>query len=201
MTILAPTQKHDPIQQHLYSRLKQIQHGMQAKDTEVAANKYALSEAQNARDIARDRLSEVEKQTLEVQTNVGVLTKKVSDIQRQLKSKESDLKATQTLQEKENEEFQVKLQQKLEDIQTELASERDKNLSLQEQFQQASKELADKSARVRSLEKAQQKVETQLDIERMRVDQLQKLAASASESQHNQEMEVQYEVYDSFCDS
>ena len=201
MTILAPTQKHDPIQQHLYSRLKQIQHGMQAKDTEVAAKKYALSEAQNARDIARDRLSDVEKQTLEVQTNVGVLTKKVSDIQRQLKSKESDLKATQKLQETENEEFQVKLQQKLEDIQTELASERDKALSLQEQFQQGSKELADKSARVRSLEKAQQKVETQLDIERMRVDQLQKLAASASESQHNQEMEVQYEVYDSFCDS
>ena len=178
---------------------------MQSKDTEVAAKKYALSEAQNAKDIASGRLNEVEKKTLEVQANVGVLTKKVSDIQRQLKLKESVLKATQ---EEENEEFQAlineeiqNLQQKLEVIRTNLTSERDKALSFQVQFQQASKELADKLARVQSLEKAQQNVETQLDIERMRVDQLQKLAVPASESQHNQEMEVQYEVYDSFCDS
>ena len=164
---------------------------------EAAAKKNALSDAQNARDAARGRRNEVEKKTLEAQTHVGVLTKKMSDVQRQLELKESELKAAQKLQEKENEEFQAlineeiqKLQQNLEVIQTELTSEREKALSFREQFQQASKEFADKSARVQSLEKAQQKLETQLDIERMRVDQLQKLADSAAESQHNQEMEV-----------
>ena len=50
---------------------------MQLKDidTEVAAKKYALSEAQNARDIARSRLSDVEKKMLEVQTFLNIIPK------------------------------------------------------------------------------------------------------------------------------
>ena len=180
--------------------MDQIQSDIESNDTEVAVKKQALSEAQDARDIARGRLNEAEKKRLEAEMNMVILTEKESSIQRQLELKERELNALQKLAEfqalvdNKNEEIQ-KLQRELKVIQTELTLEEEKARSFQEQFQQASKELADRSARVQDLEKEQRKLETQLEIERMRVGQLRMVATATSKSQHHQEIEVQCRTY------
>ena len=182
--------------------MDQIQSDIESNDTEVAVKKQALSEAQEARDIARGRRNEAEKKRLEAETNMVILIEKESDIQKQLELKE---RALQKLQEKENEEFQAlidnkneeiqKLQQELKVVQTKLTLEEETARSFREQFQEASEELDDKSVRVQDLEKEQRKLETQLEIEKMKAGQLLMLATAASKSQHHQEIEVQYRTY------
>ena len=176
--------------------MDQIQSDIESNDTEVAVKKQALSEAQEARDIARGRLNEAEKKRLEAETNMVILIEKESGIEKQLELKK---RALQKLQEKENEapknEEIQKLQQELKVVQTKLTLEEETARSFREQFQEASEELDDKSVRVQDLEKEQRKLETQLEIEKMKAGQLLMLATAASKSQHHQEIEVQCRTY------
>ena len=195
------TQRDNPIQQKVSSQVQQITTDIVLKDTELVIKKQAVSEAQNAKILARGRLIDVKKKAVEVQTKVTVLIKKSNEIQKQLQLREDELVALQALHDREkgklqhvidnrNEEIQ-KLRQDLQVIQDELASEKEKAHSVRKQLQQATQELTDKSARVQELEWARQKLETLLDSERKRVDLLLMRATSASNSQqHNREIEV-----------
>ena len=176
---------------------------------ELVVNKQAATEARNARDIARGRLDDVGKKAVEVQSNVAMLTKISSDTQQELELKRRNLEALGKVPVSKIEQFQgnadhthkeiQKLQEELEAVQAELASEKEKAHSLPEQLQQAKKELTEKSVRVQELESAQQKLETLLDNQRERVDLLLMQKSMASDlQQHNIEIKVliKYSLHD-----
>ena len=187
------SQKRDPIQQKLSSAVQELQSAIELKDMELVVNKQTATEAQNARDIVRGRLDEIGKKAVEVQTAVAALSKISSDTQDQLDLKQRNLEASQKGQgdvDRTHKEI-LKLQEELEAVQAELASEKEKARSLPNQLQQAKKELAEKSARVQERESAQQKLETSLESQRERVDQLLMQKSVASDlQQHNTEMKV-----------
>ena len=173
--------------------MQELQSAIESKDMELVVNKQTATEAQNARDIVRGRLDEIGKKAVEVQTAVAALSKISSDTQFQLEIKQRNLKALQKGQgdvDRTHKEIQ-KLQEELEAVQAELASEKEKARCLPNQLQQAKKELAEKSVRVQELESAQQKLETSLENQRERVDQLLMQKSVASDlQQHNTEMKV-----------
>ena len=181
------TQKSDP---KLESKIQQLQSGIESKDKKLVVKKQDVTEAQNARDIARGRLDQVGKKAVETQTKVALPIKKSSDTQGKLDSALKQRKFKGVLD--HTDKGVQKLQEELEAIQIKLKQSDQKKMArpLLEQLQQATKDLPAKSAKAQEQEWEQKKLETLLEHERERTVQLRMQASVAPDLQRDKEIKV-----------
>ena len=186
-------QKVSSLQSELLDRAQQLHYKVEADEQQLCVVTNLLAQATQLSVTASNKRILTKHQATSAHMRVKMLLEKKSEVERQLKLRQSELRFLQHLQghlresedggwDREDEELGKvliqkdeevrRLQEQLSEVEKELAGAREEAHSLSEELQRVTVELEEKSARVQELEREMDKLEGYLDWERRRVDML-----------------------------
>ena len=186
-------QKVSSLQSELLDRAQQLHYKVEADEQQLCEVTNLLAQTTQLSVSASNKRILTKHQATSAHMRVKMLLEKKSEVERQLKLRQSELRFLQQLQrhlrksedggrDREGEELGkvlieknkevTRLQEELREVEKELECAREEVHSLREELQIVTVELAEKSARVQELERTRDKLEGYLDWERRRVDML-----------------------------
>ena len=206
-------QKVSSLQSELFDRAQQLHYKVEADEQQLCEVTNLLAQATQLSVASSNKRIVTKHQVTTAHERVKMLLAKKSEVEKQLKLRQSELRFLQQLQgyltgsesagwDREGEELgevliqkdeEVKrLQDQLREVEKELGCAREEACSLREELQRVTVELAEKSARVQELERARDKLEESVNWQRKLVEMslIQSTAAASSNEALLREIKV-----------
>ncbi len=194
-------QRNSSRQQDLIARIEQLRAEIASKDTELAGKRHSRDQLQKATTQASSKFTNIQQQSLIVQSRVATVAKQRVHLQKQLERNEQELqlldqahlkdpRSVGNVAERKREEVQ-ELRSRLREESSELTSKREQINALQKQVQDALNEVTLKQSKLSVMERDVCILETLLDCKRRQVDAyIMLLFAADSPDQYRREQEV-----------
>ena len=206
-------QKVSSLQSELLDRAQQLHYKVEADEQQLCEVTNLLAEAMQLSVASNNKRILSKQQATTAYERVKMLLVEKSEVERQLKLRQSELGFLQQLQgylvesedgrwDREREELEEvliqkdvevrQLQEQLSEVEKELKCAREEARSLREELQRVTVELAEKSARVQKLERTRDKLEESVNWQRKLVEMslIQSTAAASSNEALLREIKV-----------